>query len=161
MDGSLDASFTQGTAWGRSVRSIAFQSHGNILIGGNFTPVAGVLRPRVARLFGDVVAPSLSMEWSNGVVSVSWPSAATGFILQQDTNLNTNPWTTPSETITDNGTTKTISVSSTMGSRFSDCSNRKPRCQTAAIATQVSRMNSSFMRAQHDPAQIGNALSER
>jgi len=94
------------------------QSDGNVLIGGDFTTVNGVARPHVARLYGDSVAPSLNIARSNAFVIVSWPSPSTGFVLQQNTNLSTTNWTTPSETVTDNGTSKSISVSASVGNRF-------------------------------------------
>ena len=56
------------------------------------------------------VAPSLNVARSNRFVMISWPSPSTGFALQQNTNLNTANWVTPTETITDNGTNKFITV---------------------------------------------------
>jgi uncharacterized repeat protein (TIGR03803 family) len=63
-------------------------------------------------------APVVSIAQSNAFVIVSWPSLSTGFVLQQNTNLNTTNWTTPSESITDDGTIKFINVSWTPGNRF-------------------------------------------
>jgi uncharacterized delta-60 repeat protein len=51
-NGSLDLSFNPGTGANGNVSSIALQPDGNILIGGDFTTVNGVVRPRVARLYG-------------------------------------------------------------------------------------------------------------
>jgi uncharacterized delta-60 repeat protein len=116
-DGSLDPSFDPGTGANGSIRTVALQSDGNVLIGGDFTTVNGVVRPYVARLFGDS-APSLNIAQSNAVMIVSWPSPLTGFVLQQNTNLSSPHWNTPSETVTDNGTTKSISVSPTPGNRY-------------------------------------------
>ena len=53
-----------------------------------------------------------------GNVIVSWPSAATGFLLQQNTDPTGTNWTTPPETVTDSGTTKSISFSLGSGNRF-------------------------------------------
>lgn len=119
-NGSLDASFSHGTTWGGAVRSVALQPDGNILIGGNFTTVKDVVRPRVARLYGDALVPrpSLTIARSNTLLIISWPSAATGFELQQNTNLNAGNWTTPPETITDNGTIKTVNITPAPGERF-------------------------------------------
>lgn len=61
--------------------------------------------------------PSLSIAVSNALITVSWPSFP-GFVLQQGTDLNLANWTTPQETITDNGATKSISVSPAPGNRF-------------------------------------------
>ncbi|MBE0544944.1 MAG: hypothetical protein IH623_26700 [Verrucomicrobia bacterium] len=117
-DGSLDTTFNPGTGADGVVQSIALQPDGNVLIGGNFTTVNGVLRPYVARLYGDIVPPSLNITRSNSFVIISWPSAATGFEVQQNTNLSAGNWTTPTETVTDNGTTKSISVGPSPGNRF-------------------------------------------
>lgn len=52
-DGGLDTSFDPGTGPNSSVEALAIQADGKILIGGNFTSVAGVTRNRVARLLPD------------------------------------------------------------------------------------------------------------
>jgi hypothetical protein len=49
---------------------------------------------------------------------ISWPFPSTGFLLQQNTDLNPANWTTPSETVTDNRTTRFINVSPALGSRY-------------------------------------------
>ncbi len=117
-NGSLDAGFNPGEGANSAVRCIALQPDGNILLGGSFTTVKGVVRPYVARLHGADVAPSLNITRSNAFMIVSWPSASTGFVLQQNTNLSTTNWTIPSETVTDNGTTRSISASPAPGNRF-------------------------------------------
>jgi hypothetical protein len=61
--------------------------------------------------------PSLSIARSNGLITISWPISP-GFELQQDTDLTGVDWTTPPETITDNGATKSISVSPALGNRY-------------------------------------------
>jgi hypothetical protein len=63
--------------------------------------------------------PSLNIRLSSAnTVVVSWPSSATGFTLQQNGNLNTPNWVTPSESITDDGTNKFIVVSPATSARF-------------------------------------------
>ena len=62
--------------------------------------------------------PRLTITRSNNVVIVSWPSPSTGFSLQQNNQLNTTNWVTPTETVTDTGTIKFIAVDPPMGSRF-------------------------------------------
>jgi hypothetical protein len=49
---------------------------------------------------------------------VAWPSLSTGWKLQQNLNLSTAAWTTPAETVNDNGTEKFIIVSPIVGNRF-------------------------------------------
>jgi hypothetical protein len=51
-------------------------------------------------------------------ITVSWPSPSTGFNLQQNGDLKTSNWATPSETVTDNGTIKFIVVNPPSGNRF-------------------------------------------
>ncbi|MCI0746199.1 MAG: hypothetical protein L0Y58_12405 [Verrucomicrobia subdivision 3 bacterium] len=91
-NGSLDSSFNPGTGANGVVGSIALQSDGNVLIGGDFTTVNGVVRPRVARLYGDSI-PSLSIARSNTFVIVSWPVTSPNFQLQENTNVSlSNGW---------------------------------------------------------------------
>jgi hypothetical protein len=49
---------------------------------------------------------------------VSWPASAMGFNLQQNLDLGSSNWTTPAETVNNNGTTKFIIVSQPTGKRF-------------------------------------------
>jgi uncharacterized delta-60 repeat protein len=49
-DGSLDTSFNPGSGAGATVRCVALQPDGKVLIGGMFTSVNGVSRNRIARL---------------------------------------------------------------------------------------------------------------
>jgi hypothetical protein len=52
------------------------------------------------------------------IVVVSWPSPSTGFVLQQNVELNTATWTTAPQAVTDNGTNKFILVQPPVGNRF-------------------------------------------
>jgi hypothetical protein len=61
--------------------------------------------------------PSLSIVQTNALITVSWPIFP-GFVLQQNPDLNPANWTTPPESITDNGTTHSISFSPAPGHRF-------------------------------------------
>ncbi|TVR55715.1 MAG: hypothetical protein EA425_00470 [Puniceicoccaceae bacterium] len=65
-DGNLDASFDPGTGASSSIRSLALQTDGKILIGGSFENFDGIMRPGTARLHPDgsldaafLAAPSL------------------------------------------------------------------------------------------------------
>jgi hypothetical protein len=49
---------------------------------------------------------------------IFWPSPSTGLELQQNGNLNTSNWTTPSEPVSDNGTNRFIIVNPPPGNRF-------------------------------------------
>lgn len=64
-------------------------------------------------------APKLSVARTGpGTLVVSWPSSSTGWSLQQNTGLTGGTWTTPPETISDDGSTKSITINTATGSRF-------------------------------------------
>ena len=81
-DGSLDSGFNSGTGPDGTVRSLALQSDGDILISGEFITVNGLVRPFVARLHGAGASPALSIAKSDAGMTLSWPSSA-GFVLDQ------------------------------------------------------------------------------
>jgi hypothetical protein len=85
-------------------------SSGNFSLTGGFWSLFAVPTPG---------APLLTISLtSTNTVMVSWPFPSTGFALQQNTDLNPATWTTPSETVTDNGTRKFIIVNPQTGNRF-------------------------------------------
>ena len=55
VDGTLDVTFNIGTGASGSVRTIAIQSDGKIIIGGDFNYYNGIIRIRIARLNSDGV----------------------------------------------------------------------------------------------------------
>ena len=100
-----------------SVSGTIGQPDAGQMSGGNYTIVGGFWA-----LFAAVQTPgapllTISHTATNTAV-VSWPSPSTGFALQQNTNVTSTNWTTPSETITDNGTIKFIVVNPPTASRF-------------------------------------------
>jgi uncharacterized delta-60 repeat protein len=117
-NGSLDDSFNPGTGADGEVRSIALQSDGNVLIGGDFTTVNGVVRPHVARLYGSSVAPSLSIARSNAFVIVSWPVNALNFQLQESTNLLPAAWSPVAQAAVTNAGQISVTVPTTVGRKF-------------------------------------------
>jgi len=87
------------------------------LTGGNFSVVGGFWS--LYSVVQTPGAPLLTIRLtSTNTVMVSWPSPSTGFNLQQNTNLSTAIWVTPSEIVTDNGTIKFIIVNPPAGNRF-------------------------------------------
>jgi hypothetical protein len=87
------------------------------LTGGNFSVVGGFWS--LYSVVQTTGAPLLTIRLtSTNTAMVSWPSPSTGFNLQQNTNLNTAIWVTPSEIVTDNGTIKFIIVNHPVGSRY-------------------------------------------
>jgi uncharacterized delta-60 repeat protein len=118
-NGSLDTSFNPGTGADGSVRAIALQSDGNVLIGGDFLTVNGVLRPHIARLYGDSAWPSLSIARSNAFLIVSWPASFGNFQLQENTNVAlANGWSAVAAPRSTNNGSVSVSVPASVGSRF-------------------------------------------
>jgi hypothetical protein len=115
----LDSSFNSGTGPDRGVYSIALQADGNMLIGGDFITINGVVRPHVARLYGDSAAPLLSIARSNAFVIVSWPVSALNFQLRETTNLTLpNAWSPVAQPAVTNGVQIFVTVPATTGNKF-------------------------------------------
>jgi hypothetical protein len=96
--------------------TIAQHDAGGPLTGGNYSLTGGFWALYAFQTTG---TPKLRifLTTTNTAV-VAWPSPSTGWKLQQDLNLSTATWTTPSETVNDNGTQKYIVVKPPTGSRF-------------------------------------------
>ena len=62
--------------------------------------------------------PALQIEGSGVSMTVSWPSPSTGYILQQSGNLLPAGWANFQGVTTDNGTTKSITISPANGNQF-------------------------------------------
>ncbi|PWU21376.1 MAG: hypothetical protein C5B50_01840 [Verrucomicrobia bacterium] len=72
----------------------------------------------------DAPAPLLSILLTDtNTVLVSWPSPSTGFRLVQSTILSPGSWADVTDTINDDGTTKSVLVSPAGGKRFFRLSN--------------------------------------
>jgi len=118
-NGSLDGSFNPGTGANGSVLSIVLQSDGNILIGGDFTTVNGVLRSRVARLYGDFARPVLNIVRSNSSAVLSWPAAFGNFQLQENTNVSlTNGWSAVAAPRSTNNNSISVALPATGSRKF-------------------------------------------
>lgn len=114
-NGSLDTSFHAPSISGL-VMKVALQPDGNILIGGEFNFVDGAARPRVARLYGDSVAPSLHIAQTNAFVILSWPMTGLNFHLQQSTNLSLpNSWSPVAQPAVTNASQISVTVPTTAG----------------------------------------------
>lgn len=118
-NGSLDSTFNAGTGVNGSVRNIALQSDGNVLIGGDFTTVNGMLRPYVARLYGDSFPPSLTIARSNASAILSWPVTALNFQVQESTNLALpNAWSPVAQSAVTNGAQVYVTVPASADRKF-------------------------------------------
>jgi uncharacterized delta-60 repeat protein len=117
-NGSLDGSFNPGTGANGPVGSIALQPDGKVFIGGDFTTVNGVVRPRVARLYGDFI-PSLSIGRSNASLILSWPVSVLNFQLQESTDLSLpTSWTLVAQTTVTNAGQISVTVPASVGRKF-------------------------------------------
>jgi len=86
------------------------------LIGGNFALVGGFWSLFAVQTPG---APLLSIRLTTtNTALVSWPSPSTGFILQQNADLNTSNWVTAPQAVADDGTNRRILVNPPTGNRF-------------------------------------------
>jgi len=88
---------------------------------GNYSVVvansAGSVTSSVAPLQTSV-GPTLAIAKSGNDIVVSWPSSATGYTLQQNSNLATTNWTASGYPVTTNGATASITISSPTGNMF-------------------------------------------
>jgi uncharacterized delta-60 repeat protein len=126
-NGSPDSSFNPGTGASSLipgtgingvVYSVGLQPDGKVLIGGAFTTVNGVVRPFIARLYGDS-APSLNIARSNAFVIVSWPVTGLNFQLQESTNLSLpNSWSPVAQPAVTNAGQISMTVPTTVGRKF-------------------------------------------
>jgi hypothetical protein len=85
-------------------------SGGNYSVTGGFWSLISVVQT--------LGAPTLTVTHAGNNVTVSWPSPSTGFELQQNSNLATTNWTITGFTISDAGTSKSITISSPTGNLF-------------------------------------------
>ena len=89
---------------------------GGPMTGGNFSLTGGFWALYALQSPG---APVLSIKLTTtNTAMVYWLSPSTGYNLQVNTNLATANWSTPAESVTDNGTLKYIIVSPPSGRRF-------------------------------------------
>jgi hypothetical protein len=86
------------------------------LTGGNYSVTGGFWSLYAVQTPG---APLLTITYSANKAIVSWPSPATGFVLQQNSNLtNTNGWSNFGGIIGDNGTIKSVTNAPPTGNLF-------------------------------------------
>jgi uncharacterized repeat protein (TIGR03803 family) len=63
-------------------------------------------------------APALQIGGSSSSVTISWPSPSTGYVLQQSTNLLPAGWSDFQGVISNDGTTKSVTISPATGVQF-------------------------------------------
>jgi hypothetical protein len=89
---------------------------GGAMSGGNYSVTGGFWS--LISVVQTLGAPTLTVTHAGNNVTVSWPSPSTGFQLQQNSNLATTNWTTSGFSIFDDGTNKSITISSPTGNLF-------------------------------------------
>lgn len=85
-------------------------SGGNYSVTGGFWSLISVVQT--------LGAPTLTVTHSGISVKVSWPSTATSWTLQQNSDLTTANWTTSGFTLSDDGTNKSVTITSPSGNLF-------------------------------------------
>src|SRR5258708_2774346 len=85
-------------------------SGGNYSVTGGFWSLISVVQT--------AGSPTLTVTHSGNSVKVLWPSSSTGFVLQQNSDLSTGSWGTSGFTISDDGTNKSITITSPTGNLF-------------------------------------------
>ena len=102
-------------------RSIVAVGTDRVLISADYDNT-GDLDSGAAYLFSlpaPAAPPTLAIQrTTTNTVVISWPSTATGFALQQNTNLTTTNWITTTNTVSDNGQIKSVVVNPLSGSQF-------------------------------------------
>jgi hypothetical protein len=88
----------------------ATMNGGGYALSGGFWTISAVQNPG---------APLLSIKITTGnTVQVYWPSPSAGFSLQMNSSAGTTNWVTATDSVTDNGTIRSITVSPATGNRY-------------------------------------------
>lgn len=88
---------------------------GENMSGGSFSVTSGFWS--LISVVQSAGSPTMTVSHLGNTVKVSWPSSS-GFVLQQNSNLATTNWTTSGFTIFDDGTNKSITITSPSGNLF-------------------------------------------
>ena len=121
-----------------SIRQHSFTAVGGKSTGGSYALYSAVGSPALAKTTGGNFAvtgspwkvvvlqstggPILRLTVDNGNARISWPTSATGFVLQETSELRSPPaitdWQKVSITPADNGTEKSVTVSNDRGMKY-------------------------------------------
>jgi hypothetical protein len=118
---ALGSGLGGGDIYGPGVHAVA-ASGSDLYVGGDFYTAGGKVSAYLAKadlLLAAGTAPALAaVRTSTNTVMFSWPLSSTDFTLQQNLDLNTTNWTTPSETVNSINSVNYIIVDPPSGNRF-------------------------------------------
>ena len=114
---TLDGGGGTSTGGVYSVTGTIGQPDAGAMSGGNFTLQGGFWSVIVAVQTPGAPLLTITLNPQLSTINVSWPSPSTGWTLQQNSNLATTSWST-SGGISDNGTNKSITITSPTGNLF-------------------------------------------
>ena len=98
--------------------AVVVDGNGNVFVTGESDGTNGYSDFTTIK-YSSSIPPSLTIaRTTTNTLAVSWPSPSTGWNLQVNPNLTTSNWSTPNETVVDNGTLKFIIVSPPTGNRL-------------------------------------------
>ncbi len=63
-------------------------------------------------------APPLDIHFDGTSMVIAWPSSESGWTLEQCTNLSAGVWSSCGQTVSDDGTSKSVSIPPTTGNVF-------------------------------------------
>jgi uncharacterized delta-60 repeat protein len=133
-DASLDGGFDPGTGVQGLVSSMVLQPDGKVIIGGDFYSVNGVVRPYIARLYGNSSGPQVrAFRTDTNSVIVAWPGNSSGLTLQQTTNLASPNWVNISAAPSTVGSENQVTLTAPAGQRFFRLSGPAPVTQPSPI----------------------------
>jgi hypothetical protein len=92
------------------------QHDAGILQGGNYSLSGGFWGAAIA--LQTPGAPLLTITGSSTGITISWPSPSTGFLLQESPSLLPAKWTQSTQTVSDNGTVRSVTVAPPTGLKF-------------------------------------------
>lgn len=99
-----------------SVSGTIGQPDTGTLSGGNYTITGGFWSAVVA--VPSSGSPQLTVLVSGHNVTISWPSPSSGFVLQESSSLNPASWNPATQTVNDDGTNRSITLTLPAGSKF-------------------------------------------
>jgi hypothetical protein len=115
-EGNVDGAGSTARFWGPS--GAAVDSAGNVYVADN-TGNMYVADTENNRISKGTPLPTMTAWQSGSSVMVSWPSPSTGFVPQTNASVgNAAGWTDCGDSISDDGTNKSITVSSPAGTLF-------------------------------------------